>query len=89
MGNLIWAGEYDECVSINEDKWSGKYCYYQKYDRSKKFIFVNIFSLFVLNLVIGIFTGNGLFYYRIRLFRKFKKFPLNINSLTQVHFIRT
>jgi hypothetical protein len=46
MGNLIWAGEYDQCVSINEDKWSGKYCYYQKYDGPKKFIFVNIFSLF-------------------------------------------
>jgi hypothetical protein len=43
MGNLIWAGEYDECVSINEEKWSGKYCYYQKYDELKKFIFVNIF----------------------------------------------
>ena len=48
MGNLIWAGEYDQCVSINEAKWSGKYCYYQKYDGLKKFIFVNIFLIFAL-----------------------------------------
>jgi hypothetical protein len=82
MGNLIWAGEYDQCVSINEAKWSGKYCYYQKYDRSKKFIFVNIFSLFALNLVIGIFTGSALFCYRIRLYWKLKKFPIYINTLT-------
>ncbi len=50
MGNLIWAGEYDQCVSINEAKWSGKYCYYQKYDELTNFVFVNILEFFVFKL---------------------------------------
>ena len=43
-GNLIWAGDYDECIGISEVNWSGKYCYYEKYNKQNKFIFVNKFN---------------------------------------------
>ncbi len=26
-GNLFWVGEYEECIGINEEKFTGKYCY--------------------------------------------------------------